>query len=1199
MNRRIVPDLLKPIIIFCWVIVFNFSIFSLSVAAGRESIKQSQSSSIYLLTKEPILSVDFGLESSPVQEGFSVYGAEHENSTSFLPHTYSVSGAVITIDTEWPASTGNMAMQMIDRGENGNEKMPDLLRDWIGTDGRVAKVPMALKISGLPQGLYQWSSYHHDNFDQTGLFNVTITDGDGERVQNGIDISNGDIPFENVTVFQTPLKSNGDDIILSFEMDDNSENSSSFFVMNGFSISLLDTNIVPGKVDLIRPLNQLKQVSLQPKLKWNKSFFAEKYNVYLGTSYPLSIISTIHSTTFTPSLLEPNTTYYWYVEAENSNGVSTSPIRSFTTGSVGSGSSTGKPVLSFSHTRKYYEQEFNLSLTAPLATNIIYTLDCSTPSLDNGIVYDGPVFMDSTMVVKAVAFSANDSSEVVTNSYLFPESIKRQGKTPTGFPAIWGGSTSISADYEMDPKVINNPEYSSEIDAAFSSIPTLSLSMDVDEWFNPNTGMYVGYPNSNISREKAVTAEFMFDNSAKNFVVECGVQNQGGTSIVNWKVPKQSMRLLFKEMYGPTKLKYKLFPDSEINSINTLVVDGLLYSWLHPWDDKQRITSLYFRDQLCSDMQNQMGWPSFHGIYVNLYINGLYWGVYDLHERPDDAFMAEYLDADREDFDIIKHNPNNVVQGSNESYKELLETVRKGIRTEEDLKNFQKLLDLPAFIDYMVLNFYLGNYDWAHQNYYAARNKTLGTGFRFYTWDAEHVMRYSKVDYDNTDKNDTGGPTEIHALLKENEDYRMMFADAVYRHFFNDGVLTPENFEKSFLYRKNELEDAIVLESARWGDFLIESTDTTYTKNEFWTPEVNKVLETYIPQRRDIVLEQLQRADNKLFPRFMPPLIEVDTTDGGNTMMVQLLKTTSENGKIYFTTDGTDPRMAGGFIHGQSYTMPLAVTYSSKIKARFKSNIDGSWSALAEKTLLFDDVYGENMVINEIMYHPDNDYPEFIELLNAGDYPVSLQGFSFTDGIAYTFNTDRSIQPGEGLVLTNDTNLFRSSYGFSAFGQYNKQLSNSGETLILENNLSQVIDSVSYTDSIPWPVTADGDGYSLELKDARLDNALAASWKSSEKLNGTPYNAAKLLKLEVLIYPNPFTSEAFFKIQNNSLAQESFTLEVFNQFGSRLKIIPVKSYNSLIRISMKSLPSGLYFFRLTPTQKANFDSSMLKAVKLK
>ena len=42
-----------------------------------------------------------------------------------------------------------------------------------------------------------------------------------------------------------------------------------------------------------------------------------------------------------------------------------------------------------------------------------------------------------------------------------------------------------------------------------------------------------------------------------------------------------------------------------------------------------------------------MGQPSTHNTYVHLYINGLYWGLYDPAERPDDAFLAEHLGGDR------------------------------------------------------------------------------------------------------------------------------------------------------------------------------------------------------------------------------------------------------------------------------------------------------------------------------------------------------------------------------------------------------------------------------------------------------------------------------------------------------------------------------------------------------------------------
>ena len=862
--------------------------------------------------------------------------------------------------------------------------------------------------------------------------------------------------------------------------------------------------------------------------------------------------------------------------------------------------SVEKPVLTFSHTRNYYDQAFYLSLSATPASTIMYTRDCSIPTMEHGTIYTEPVYIDSTTIIKAVAFSGGDTSEVVTNSYLFESTIKKQPKDPVGFPETWGGSTTISADYEMDPEVINSPEYASEIDSAFSDLPTLSLTMNVNSWFDPDTGMYVGYPNSNETREKAVTAEFIFNNnSEENFAVACGVQNQGGTSVINWKSPKQSMRLLFKGIYGPTKLKYKLFPDSEINSINTLVVDDMLNcTWIHPTSEQQRTHALYLRDQLTSDLRNNMGGLSFHGRYFHLYLNGLYWGICNLHERPDDAFMAEYLDANREDFDIVKHNPNTIVSGSNTYYKSMLTNARNGFSTYQQLVDFEKFLDIPSFIDYMILNFYLGNFDWAHQNFYAARNKMTSDGFRFYPWDSELVMRFADVNYDNTGKNDTGGPTEIHTLLKENEEYRMMFADEVYKYLFNDGALTPENFRKTFLKRENAIRNAIVLESARWGDYREGVSGVTYTKNDYWIPEVNRILNDYIPKRRDVFIAQLRESSNNLFPKYMPPTIEVNTKGNGEKE-ITLAPPNGLTGDIYYTLDGTDPRAVGGVAQGTKYSGKIVINSSTILKTRFYSGSDQVWSALAEKTFLFNDVYGEQLAIDEIMYHPEDGYPEFIEIMNFGDSPVNLNGFELSGGINYLFRNSEILQPGAGVVLTNDNVLFTSVYNFSAFGQYEKRLSNSGETIYLTNGFNQLVDSVAYSDTIPWPVMADGDGYSLELIDPALDNALPSSWKASDKIHGSPFNSNILTDFDAVVYPNPFFNEVNIEFGDENLAEESFVLEVYNQYGSRIKIIPVESYNSRIRVSMNSLPSGLYFFRLIPNKKSIFKSRMLKAVKLK
>lgn len=1143
------------------------------------------------------LKVDFGKELSPLQNGYGGYTASHENGSSFIQQDFEVSGRLVQLDIKWAEGTVDKAKQMIDRGGNDGNEDSDLLRDWIGTDGTESPVPLILTLKGVPKGVYEWKSFHNDFTNQNGVFSATYTDAKSKQKHSGIGISTGDLQLSDITTLKTIIESDGSDIVVEFEMDDYPSRDMSFFVMNGFVLDVMDTTILPGKVELVSPLNRLKHLPLNTKLQWTDSYYANYYNLYLGTDNPPVLYATSDTSGFEATNLQENTSYYWYVEAVNNNGVVKSKTRSFTTKSSNQSEIDAPLELSFSHKRGFYNDNFGLEVLSNFPdVNIIYTSDCSTPSIENGQIYTSPIAIDSTTVIKAVAIAGDSMSDVYTQSYLFPDYIKKQANNPAGFPEKWGGRRIIDADYEMDPEVVNHPDYADRFNEALMSVPSLSLTMSIEDWFNHRTGLYVGYPNTNVTREKAVTAEFLFKDK-ENFAIECGVQNQGGTSIVNWKVPKQSMRLLFKKQYGPTRLRYKLFPDSDINSINTLVVDGFLYGWVHPSDRKQWETSLFFRDQLAADMHKDMGQLSFHGMYVHLFINGLYWGMYDLHERPDDAFMSEYMDAEREEFEILKHNKNNVVQGTNEFYLEMLEVAREGLSTAEGLEAIQKYLDLPAFIDYMALNFYLGNFDWAHQNWYAARNKAQNGTFKYFVWDAEHVMRYSDISYNSTLKDNSGGPTEIHTLLKENEEYRMMFADAVYKHFFDEGALSIQNFKKRFLERKNEIEGAVILESARWGDHREEKSNTTFTLNDHWLPEVNRVLENYIPFRRDTVIKQLRDLENLLFPECMPPVF-VESKHGGSTKQIELDHSNLMKGKIYFTIDGSDPRMIGGAISGIKYTGKINIDASTTIKARYYCTDDGTWSALAEKTFLFEDTYGKGLVINEIMYHPEEGKPEFIEIMNAGESFVDMNGFYLEKGIEYTFG--RIILPqGAGVVLSNDTVLFRNTYGFSAQGQYEKKLSNRGETILLRNNFGQLVDSISYSDTVPWPEDTDGDGYSLELLNSEWDNALAQSWKSSYEKGGTPFHPETRMDFETVLYPNPFESKLNILIKNQRLAYERFEVEVFSQMGSKVYTEQVESYSANLELNLSNLAKGLYLVRIKPISQTEFNPKVLKAVKMK
>lgn len=140
-----------------------------------------------------------------------------------------VSVAWTIVNTEEP--TNDNLARMIDRGSAGT----DLLRDWMGADNRNTAVQVSvLKISNLPAGDYTWTSYHHDNNDQTGVFDATIYDANGPETIADVDISNGS---QTATMITATISANGtDDIILVFDQKTH-ENSTGIFVMNGFELT--------------------------------------------------------------------------------------------------------------------------------------------------------------------------------------------------------------------------------------------------------------------------------------------------------------------------------------------------------------------------------------------------------------------------------------------------------------------------------------------------------------------------------------------------------------------------------------------------------------------------------------------------------------------------------------------------------------------------------------------------------------------------------------------------------------------------------------------------------------------------------------------------------------------------------------------------------------------------------------------------
>jgi hypothetical protein len=839
----------------------------------------------------------------------------------------------------------------------------------------------------------------------------------------------------------------------------------------------------------------------------------------------------------------------------------------------------------------FFSQPTNVSLTtATPGATIIYTTDGSQPSISgsvtNGNIYNGPVNITNTTPFQAAAFAPNLLPTLTLfQTYIFTEGVILQPNNPPGYPTgnawtptpgtVVGGS---QAYYQMNPLVVNDPQYTNAVRTGLTSIPTMSIIMPIPSLFDPNTGIYT-HPDSHSNDggddewERACSMELIFPDGSPGTQIDCGLQMQGGSSRDPSKSPKHSFRLEFKSIYGPGTFKFHMFADSPVTSFNTLVIDsGNNYWWQYSLPTDERYRAQCIRDQFTSDLMLAMGNPSFHGQFYNLYLNGIYWGIHYVHERPDDDYAASYFGGDDTDYDVVRDTTvgTQLEAGDLIAWNAALALSNTGLTNNAQYEQLQQYVDVDNLIDYMIVNHWADNTDWPQHNWYVIRKRVAGGTFKFIVWDAEITLLSASQNV--TTGNSAGGPGQIYYALINNAEFRLRFADHLQKHFSPGGVLYtdpanpipdpahPERNVPASIYMKRitEITNAIVDESARWGGYYGWATGngTNYTRNNQWLLELNNLFgytntpnntANYFPTRSATLLSQYKSLG--LFPSVSAPVLN---QLGGNVPAGFALTMVNPNGggTIYYTTNGTDPRVygSGAVTPGALvYTngIPLVLNSSEVVNARVLSG--GVWSAVSAGTFTVGSL-GVPLRITELMYNPIGgaNY-EFLEVQNIGATPLNVGGFSFSAGITFVFSSGTVIQPGAVLVIANNgsPSAWATRYpGVSVLGYYSGNLNNGGELVAIVDASGRLVTEVTYNNKAGWPTAADGGGYSIELIDPYGDLNSPANWRASSVVNGTPGFAPVTPPLGNIVL-NEIAADNQASVQNGGSFPD--WLELFNQ----------------------------------------------------
>jgi len=573
--------------------------------------------------------------------------------------------------------------------------------------------------------------------------------------------------------------------------------------------------------------------------------------------------------------------------------------------------------VTFSVPHGLYEEPFDVVLSTKTAdAQIWYTLDGTLPQKApngqfNALFYDRPVHITGTTCLRAVAVSPDGQDSRVTScTYIFPGDIPKQFQAPPE------PSPPNQSRFPKPPTSPTVPPLDPGVKTALQAIPSVCIVMEPNDFFDPATGINANPSRRGAEWERPASIEWLDPAGRLSFQVNAGLRIHGGVSRGD-RTGKHSLRILFKSQYGPAWLEAPLFEDCEVARFDSLVLRMTLHdSWMGSMGQQPQ----YLRDQFSRDTMRDMGRLTPYGRPMHVYINGLYWGLFILTERPDDGFAAAHLGGSKDQYDALKaksvSDPDpsvvEVVAGDLTAWDALFGLARAGPEDPASYEQTQQYLDVPSFIDYMLMVFYIGSTDGPAgiggppRNFWAVRPREPGGGFVFLSWDLEFSL--AGLNENRVTVVGTEDPHYLFHQLAANAEFRMLLADQIHRHFFHEGALTPASATQRYLTRAAEVENALRAEAYRWGQDQKAATMNGLCSG--WRNERDRIVRDYLPLRSGIVVEQLRQAG--LYPAVEPPVLEVDGVEqnGGTTRSGAWLAMANPNGSgtIYYTTDGSDPR---------------------------------------------------------------------------------------------------------------------------------------------------------------------------------------------------------------------------------------------------------------------------------------------------
>ncbi len=779
-----------------------------------------------------------------------------------------------------------------------------------------------------------------------------------------------------------------------------------------------------------------------------------------------------------------------------------------------------------------------VTISADSGATIRYTVDGSLPTLLSHI-YNNPIFIATTTALRARAFLDNKlPSQTVTQTY-----------------------------------VINEP----------STLPVIAITTPREFLFDETIGITVGIPvadtigapppfdpHANFWKkwERPVHIEYYEADGDLGFKQDAGIAIFGG--LFGRQIRQKAFTLYARDKYGDSDFDYPLFPDKSIDSFKRFLLRC----------SSNDFNSTYIRDAMMNCLvigQMDVDYQAYQPAIV--YINGAFWGLYNIREKTNQYYPESNYNVDADDVDLIE-GIDSTAHGDGSHYRNLIQFVKThDMNLTENYQYVQTQMDVSEFMNYFITEIYVGNQDWLHHNIKCWREHSAAGKWRWLLYDLDwgfggQDVRMPNPWIDNTIQwvLEQGEGSILFQRLILNEDFKNEFAQRFATHL--NLTFKTERVHRIIEKMVQRITPEMPRQIERWG--AIQSL-------AYWHAQLQRLFD-FAQERPRFVsahLEQALKLDGKA-----ELIVEVSDSAAGWIAVDEVPAPTPILAGLWFKN-----------IPLRIQAHPNSGWRFVRWEGKYPSNADKISLTLTDSTYMFavfEPSSQPAIVISEIHYHPsaelqgDGDVYEFVELVNITAHSVDISGCQFTNGIDFTFPQGSSIDGGEYVVVAKTATTY-ANHGYQVFQIASGKLDNAGEELVLCDSQGALIDSVCYNDKSPWPTKPDGEGPSLELKKPALDNNIATAWSASAQTGGTPGTKNSMtgvvesdqvsLRYELFpAWPNPFNPSTSIKY---SLPDEiKVTIKIFNLKGQHVACLldePQQPGIHTINWTPGDLASGIYF----------------------